>query len=262
MDGDRREGVVLSQAVRTVGQTGSTNADMLALAVQGAAEGSWLRAERQTGGRGRAGRSWDSPAGNLYTSTLVRLRPGDPPAATLALVSAVAVEQVVSELIDAAAVPRPIHELHRSPAAPPRAQLKWPNDVLVGGAKLCGILLERSGDAVVIGIGVNVGDHPRHLDRATTSLAEQGVSVTPAALVDRLVAAFATWVAEWRVDLMRIVERWVARAHPAGTALTLSLPDGTALAGTFAGLAADGALLLRHGGGELRAIHAADVFLL
>ena len=76
--------------IRTVAETGSTNDDVAALAKAGAPEGLWLRAERQSGGRGRHGRSWHSPAGNLYASTLVRLHPGDPPAPTLALVVAVA----------------------------------------------------------------------------------------------------------------------------------------------------------------------------
>ena len=82
--------------IRTVAETGSTNADMLELARSGAAEGLWLRAERQTGGKGRQGRVWASPEGNLYVSTLVRVRPGEPPAATLALVAAVALEETVS----------------------------------------------------------------------------------------------------------------------------------------------------------------------
>jgi len=87
------EGAVL---IRVVEETGSTNADMLALAAAGAAEGSWLRAERQTAGKGRQGRAWESPIGNFYGSTLVRLRPTDPPAPTLALVAAVALEEAVS----------------------------------------------------------------------------------------------------------------------------------------------------------------------
>jgi BirA family biotin operon repressor/biotin-[acetyl-CoA-carboxylase] ligase len=94
MDDGRREGAVLS-LIRTVAETGSTNADMLALARSGAEEGLWLRAERQSGGRGRQGREWVSPEGNLYASTLVRLRPTDPPAPTLALVAAVAPEETV-----------------------------------------------------------------------------------------------------------------------------------------------------------------------
>ena len=88
------------------------------------------------------GRAWESPAGNHYASGLVRLRPGDPDAATLALVAAVALYDTVVLWADAAAI-----------------RLKWPNDLLVAGAKLSGILLERTGDAVVIGFGVNLAHH-------------------------------------------------------------------------------------------------------
>ncbi|RZL52832.1 MAG: biotin--[acetyl-CoA-carboxylase] ligase, partial [Sphingomonas sp.] len=139
--------------IRTVAETGSTNADMRLLARQGAEEGLWLRAERQTAGKGRLGRQWVSEPGNLYASTLVRLRPADPAPATLALVAAVALHRAVGVFL------------------PDAARLKWPNDLLLGDAKLSGILLERSEDAVVVGIGVNLAHHPDLPDRATTSLA-------------------------------------------------------------------------------------------
>src|SRR5690349_18502921 len=124
--------------IRIVAETGSTNDDVAALAASGAAEGLWLRAEQQSGGKGRQGRAWRSPPGNLYASTLVRLRSGDPPAPSLALVAAVA-------LHDTATLFAPDGEI----------RIKWPNDLLVGPSKLAGILLERAGEAVVIGFGVN-----------------------------------------------------------------------------------------------------------
>jgi BirA family transcriptional regulator, biotin operon repressor / biotin---[acetyl-CoA-carboxylase] ligase len=123
------KGAVLTHTVRTVAETGSTNADMLELARAGLGEGVWLRAERQQGGRGRQGRAWVSPVGNFYGSTLVRLRDSDPAPATLALVAAVALEEVVRAYL---------------PEATPALAIKWPNDVLLGGAKLSGILLERT----------------------------------------------------------------------------------------------------------------------
>ncbi|MBC7985069.1 MAG: hypothetical protein H7X93_00125 [Sphingomonadaceae bacterium] len=82
--------------IRALAETGSTNDDMRALAEAGEPEGSWLRADRQTGGKGRRGRTWVSPEGNLHASTLVRLCKDDPPAATLALVAAVALHDAVS----------------------------------------------------------------------------------------------------------------------------------------------------------------------
>lgn len=174
----------------------------------------------------------------------MRLRPGDPSAASLALVAAVALEEVVARLV------------------PRGTMLKWPNDLLVSGAKLSGILLERVGDNVVIGIGVNVAHHPDLADRRATSIAEQGAAITPAALLDRLAEMLAAWIGIWRGQgLSPIVARWIERAHPVGTPLTARLADGTALDGNFETMAQDGALVLRLADGSTRVIHAGDVFL-
>ncbi len=220
---------------------------MLALAGEGAPEGQWLRAERQSGGRGRMGRAWESPQGNLYCSTLVRLRPGDPPAHTLALVAAVAVHALVAPL-----------------CADGQTRIKWPNDILVDGAKIAGILLERTGDAVVIGLGINVTDHPTGLDRPVTSLAAQGApDTTAAALLDRLATIFAHWLSIWRgqgIDPVRT--HWLLNAHPPGTAMRVALPDGGMVDGQFQTLDAHGMLLLRLADGTTRAIHAGDIFLI
>ncbi|MFA6114484.1 MAG: biotin--[acetyl-CoA-carboxylase] ligase [Sphingomonas sp.] len=237
---------------------------MLMLAGTGAGEGLWLRAERQTGGRGRQGRAWSSPEGNLYASTLVRLRPHDPQAATLALVAAVALEEVTSAYL----FPRE----GRGPASG-RPQLgpglrrgtliKWPNDLLLDGAKLSGILLERAGDAVVIGMGVNLAHHPTDLERPATSLAAHGAAPDPADFLETLADAFERWLGIWRVEgLAPIRSRWLERAHAPGTALTARLPDGGAIDGLFQGLNGDGALILRLADGSSRVIHAADVFLI
>jgi BirA family biotin operon repressor/biotin-[acetyl-CoA-carboxylase] ligase len=218
---------------------------MIALAASGLEEGVWLRAERQTLGRGRQGRPWASSPGNLYASTLVRIRPSDPPAPTLALVAAVALEEAVSAYV------------------PGMAVLKWPNDVLIDGAKLSGILLERAGDAVVIGIGVNLAHHPTDTDRRATSLAVYDVAIAPEDFIETLAEAFARWVECWRgqgIDMVR--RRWVANAHPIGTPLNVRLPDGPAIDGLFDGLDPEGALILRLADGTRRVIHAGDVFLL
>ncbi|KQM65135.1 biotin--protein ligase [Sphingomonas sp. Leaf17] len=231
----------------TVAETGSTNADVLSLAQAGAEDGLWLRAERQRSGRGRLGRDWASPVGNLYASTLVRLRADDPPAPTLALVAAVALEQAVSAVLNYDA---------RS-----KLTLKWPNDLLLGGAKLSGILLERAGDAVVVGIGVNLGSHPDLPDRATTDLRSHGVSVTPADFLRMLAATFDRWREIWRGQGVTAVRaRWLERAHPVGTALAARQPDGSVVEGAFEGLDPDGALILRLADGARHVIHAADVF--
>jgi BirA family transcriptional regulator, biotin operon repressor / biotin---[acetyl-CoA-carboxylase] ligase len=220
---------------------------MLLRAREGAAEGDWLIAERQTAGRGRMGRTWQSPAGNLYASGLVRLQPGDPDAATLALVAAVTVYETLAVWCDASAL-----------------LIKWPNDVLAHGAKINGILLERADDAVVIGIGVNLALSPELPDRPATSLAALGV-VPPEAPVfaEALAEVFARWLGIWRgsgLDPVRTA--WLARAHPTGTALAANLPDGTRIDGLFDGLTPDCALRLRLADGTNRVIHAGDVFLI
>ncbi|MEA3042522.1 MAG: BirA family transcriptional regulator [Sphingomonadales bacterium] len=222
--------------IRTVAETGSTNDDVAGLAREGALEGLWLRAGRQSGGKGRQGRAWESPAGNLHASTLVRLQPEDPLAPTLALVAAVA-----------------LHDAIRPYA--PEAKIKWPNDLLVGGAKLAGILLERQGDAVIIGFGVNLASPPEGLERPAASLAG---AVAPDAFLEHLAATFAAWLARWRTEgLAPVRAAWLAAAHPIGTALTT-----LDAAGIFEGLDETGALRLHLADGSLRVIHAGDVFLL
>jgi BirA family biotin operon repressor/biotin-[acetyl-CoA-carboxylase] ligase len=221
---------------------------MLALAASGAAEGLWLRADRQVSGRGRQGRVWVSPVGNLSATTLVKLRPTDPSAATLALVAAVAAEEAVSVYL---------------PRDGGKVIIKWPNDLLIDGAKVSGILLERADDAVVIGIGVNLAHHPEGLDRPTTSLATHGVRPDPAQFIETLAESFARWLARWRGEgIVPVRSRWLERAHPVGTALTAACPDGSIIDGLFQGLDADGALVLRLADGGTRVIHAADIFLI
>ena len=201
----------------------------------------WLRAERQSGGRGRQGRIWESPpSGNLYASTLVRLGPSDPPAPTLALVAAVALHEAVSHFC-------------------PGTEIKWPNDLMAGGAKLAGILLEREGEAVVIGFGVNVAEHPRFLERAATSLsALTGAAPGPEVLLETLAETFTRWLERWRtVGTAEICRRWLEAAHPIGAPLIT--PEG---AGLFDGLDPSGALRLRLSDGSIRTIHAGDVFLI
>jgi BirA family biotin operon repressor/biotin-[acetyl-CoA-carboxylase] ligase len=215
-----------------------------------------------------------SPAGNLYASTIVRLRPSDPPAATLALVAAVALEEVVRFQLDR----HPRESGDPSPAVSARRgggevgarfrgddglALKWPNDLLLGGAKLSGILLERAEDAVVIGFGVNLAYHPDDTHRVATSLAVHGIAVEAAPFLDMLAETFARWLTRWRAEgIAPIRDRWVERAHPAGTALTARLPDGSSIDGLFERLDGDGALILRLASGERRVIHAGDVFLI
>lgn len=220
---------------------------MIALAREGASEGLWLRAERQSGGRGRQGREWLSVEGNLYASTLVRLQHGDPPAATLALAAAVALHEVASAYAPDAAI-----------------QIKWPNDLLAGGAKLSGILLERLDDAVVIGFGVNLAGHPEDLERPCASLrALTGSAPDARSFLEELAASFARWLSRWRQEgLAPVRSAWLAAAHPPGTALSTSTASDAWVEGLFDGLDQSGALRLRLADGTSHVVHAGDVFLI
>lgn len=236
-----------SELIRFVHVTASTNDDVGQFAREGAPEGTWLRAEQQTRGRGRQGRAWRSLPGNLYASTLVRLRAGDPGAATLSLVAAVALHEVVHTY---------------APAINPH--IKWPNDLLAGGAKLAGILLERHDDAVIAGFGVNLAEHPDDLDRPATSLhALTGSAPDPAQFLEQLAASFADWLARWRgAGVAPIRAAWLAKAHPLGTALSSIDAEGRRIEGLFDGLDEQGALRLRLADGTVTMIQAGDVILI
>lgn len=220
---------------------------MKVLAAAGEGEGLWLRADSQTGGRGRQGRAWQSHSGNLHASTLVRLRPGDPAAASLALVAAVALHETVAPFLAAAAQP---------------PMLKWPNDLLLGGAKLAGILLEREGDAVAIGFGVNLAAAPEGLDRPATCVAEHAMAPPPDIFIRGLAEGFAARLAQWRAAGLEPTRlAWLERAHPTGTPLVVRDTGGEPLQGGFDGLTESGALRLRLADGACRVIQAGDVFL-
>ena len=194
------------------------------------------------------GRVWESPAGNLFASTIVRLRPLDPPAPSLAFIIALALVDTIRQI---------------APQIP--VVVKWPNDILsVDGEKLCGMLLERSGDAVIIGVGLNLVHHPESLDRPVSNLTALGADCPhPQAVVEILANAFDIWLTRWRnLGLPTIFKAWQSNAHPVGTALTVNLPSGEIYDGLYAGLSDDGALQLRLADGSIRAIHAADVFLI
>ena len=174
------------------------------------------------------------------------MRSDDPPAATLALVAAVALHETVT----AFAQGQPI-------------AIKWPNDLLSGGAKLSGILLERVDDAVIIGFGVNLAHYPEGLDRPATSLARlTGGAPDPDGFAETLAECFARWLGRWRREgLVPVRARWLLAAHPVGTALSAEA-RGARIEGLFDGLDETGALRLRLADGAIRVVHAGDVFLI
>lgn len=234
--------------IRTVAETGSTNADLLRelRAGERVAEGEWLVADRQIAGRGRQGRKWFDGAGNFMGSTIVRPGPGDPPAHTLAFAAALALYDAVLPLL-----------------SDPRAlALKWPNDLLLGEGKLAGILLEREADAVVVGIGVNLAAAPALPDRPSATLTAIGPAPDRDTFAAVLVGAFDRELERWRTfGLEPVLRRWQQAAHPPGTRLSVHEPSGARLTGSYEGLAEDGSLLLRLEDGGVRPIHAGDVTL-
>lgn len=187
---------------------------------------------------------WQGIDGNFFGSTIVQLRSDDPPAPALALVAGLA----LIEAVDVAA-----------PGAP--TLLKWPNDLMLGDAKLAGILLERSGDRVVAGFGVNLTAAPDIPGRKTATLRPYS-EITPQALAPLLAGQFAQMLAAWRsAEPAQIVQAWLARAHPVGTSLEVHSGPGERISGTFDGIDVDGAMRLKRGGGAVDIIRAGDVLL-
>ena len=223
---------------------GSTNDWMAEAAAAGAPDGLWVRADRQTGGRGRRGRAWTSEPGNLFASVLCRPQPHEGPAQQLSFVAALALDHALQWWVS--------HE---------RLGLKWPNDILLDGIKCSGILLEGVEGCTIIGFGVNLLHHPEGTERPATSLIAVGIHPpAPAEFVERLRDCFTACRALWRAEGFEpIRERWLDRAAGKGGLLAARLGRET-LTGCFDDLAPDGALKLRLVDGSVRAIHAGEVF--
>lgn len=237
-------------SVVTLDTVGSTNDEAVARAEAGAPEGTVIRALRQEAGRGRRGRGWDSPAGNVYSSTI--LRPPVPPAeaAQLSLVTALAVADMAVPLL----------------GADHRVAIKWPNDVLVDDAKISGILLESAvGEAglvghVVIGVGVNVASAPPTTRYGATCLAALGSTVSADTVFEAYIGALARRYGEWRGGGFAATRvEWLRRAAWLDRDIEVSLGD-TTLRGRFADLDEQGALLLQTADGGVRRITAGDIF--
>ncbi|NCP10775.1 MAG: biotin--[acetyl-CoA-carboxylase] ligase [Sphingomonadales bacterium] len=237
--------------IEVVSETDSTNRLLADRAAAGASEGQWIRAERQNGGKGRQGRRWESPLGNLYASTLVRLRADDPPPPTLALVAGIAALAAAKLAVPASAT----------------LAIKWPNDLMLqidgSWAKFAGILLERHDDAVIVGIGVNLAHAPDIAGRETAALAEVAPVPDLASFCETLADLFAAELATWRSQgLAETRKRWLAGTLPAGSPLRVHGEGGEAHDGLFETLAADGALVLRRADGSRMTVSAGDVDLL
>lgn len=227
----------------------STNEEVRRQAEAGAAEGLAVLARQQTAGRGRRGRSWESPPGNLFLSLLLRPKSSPAEAATLSFLTAVA----LLEALDLAAVPA-------------KLTCKWPNDVLVNGAKVAGILLEsRTGPDgvlgwVTVGIGVNLAWHPPEAPYPVTALAAHGIHVTPQDFAHWLLARYGYWYGRWQAEGFAPVRAaWLVRAQGLGQPVIVRLPDSE-LRGRFVALDDSGALLLELPDGRRQTVTAGDVF--
>lgn len=223
----------------------STNAEALRLAATGEPGPLWVRAIRQLDGRGRRGRNWVSPPGNLYASLLIRPPKPKARSAQLSFAAALAASDMLAGFAPNIDI-----------------RVKWPNDVLADGGKIVGILLEAAPaeDALVIGIGVNLVSTPTGTPYPAASLTGQGVAPPPPEeALKSLAAAFSRWYEDWLANgFSPLREAWLARATGLGCDIHVRLPDRE-LSGCFEGVDADGALLLSRGG-AVRTIAAGDVF--
>jgi BirA family biotin operon repressor/biotin-[acetyl-CoA-carboxylase] ligase len=231
----------------------STNDEALRLAEAGAPAGTVVWAGEQTRGRGRHGRTWASPPGNLYASVLLRPDCQMAVAAQLSLVAGLALGEALVGL------------------GPPDLdlQLKWPNDVLIDGAKTAGILIEGASDAagraawVIVGSGVNLISSPQGTPYPATCLAREGfAAATPQTVLEAYLAKLDRWLGRWQqAGFGAVRSAWLARGFGLGGEIHLRL-DRDELKGRFLDLTDTGSLLLEQAGGRRREIAAGEVFAL
>ncbi len=225
-------------------QTDSTNDEAKRQAMSGAGHGTVIWARRQTAGRGRRGRQWISPEGNLHCSLLLDPARSPAEAPQLAFVAAIAVRAALAELVPSA-----------------QFQVKWPNDILCQGRKIAGMLMEQAAPWIVLGIGVDVAQAPEPGLYPTICLRQLGSGAEPFDVLAGLCAHLAVWYERWRQDgFAPIRKAWLSDAAGLSAPVTVRLADDVTLDGSFAGLDAEGALLLALPDGGQRKILAGDVF--
>lgn len=231
----------------------STNAEARRRAESGDASSQWIVARRQSAGRGRRGREWNSDAGNLFATLLTVTRKPAAEAAQVTFVAALA----VADLLEAFATSGVV-------------SIKWPNDVMLDGTKACGILVESGAHAsdalwLAIGIGVNLAHAPEGMEHLATSLAAHlrpDIAYPPSveAAAEVLAEAFGMWTERWEtLGFQPVLDAWIARARGLDGPCVARLGHET-VEGTAEGVAPDGALRLRTSDGALRLISAGDVF--
>ncbi|WP_136657026.1 biotin--[acetyl-CoA-carboxylase] ligase [Nitratireductor sp. XY-223] len=234
-----------------LGDLDSTNLECLERARQGDRGNLWITANRQLKGRGRRGRGWVSEPGNLYASLLLIDVAPQEALASLPLAVGVAVYKAISQVL---------------PPGGNKASIKWPNDILVGGKKVAGILLESEAlpdgtQAVVIGCGVDVAHAPDEVMYPVTTLHAAGSAVSPDELFARLFQAMQEELARWDRGrgIAAVREAWLDAAEGIGGPITINLPDST-LSGTFRNIDASGCLVLVDDDNNIQTVAAGDVF--
>jgi BirA family biotin operon repressor/biotin-[acetyl-CoA-carboxylase] ligase len=233
----------------------STNAEARRRAKAGEPGPLWIWSARQSQGRGRGGREWVSQHGNLFASLLVGINCPIRVAGQLALVAGIIAFDTIAKLI----------------AYEGRSELllKWPNDILLAGEKVAGMLLENIGSTtenrsvVVIGTGINLANHPDDLPQPAVSLGVYGMTITPAEALEVLAKTTHDWLTRWGEgnSFPSIRRAWLDRAGPTGRPLRAKI-NGEETEGVYGGLDADGALRLLTPDGSEHRISAGDVFFL
>ncbi len=221
--------------IRVVASTGSTNADVAAEARAGVAEGLVVIAEAQTGGRGRLARSWESPPrAGVYVSVLLRPTSAASSWPLLTLLTGLAVAEAAVGVGQV------------------EARLKWPNDVLVGGRKLAGILAERVDDAVVVGVGLNVSTRPDELPEAATSLAIAGGTTDREIVAAEMLRSLRRRYETWRDTggaATSVLPAYRQMCETIGSDVTVELPGGQLVMGVASGVDDDGRLVVQEAAG-------------
>lgn len=203
-----------------------------------------VSAQKQTAGRGRRGRAWVSPPGNLHCSLLLSVRPAADEAPQLAFVAAVALRQALALLAPNAVF-----------------RCKWPNDILCDGRKVSGMLLESAAPHVILGVGVNVVEAPSPALYPAACLRQLGSGADDFDVLSAFCEALLVWHERWLTEgFAPIRQAWLDHAQGVGGPVTVRLADHNELEGRFAGLDAGGTLLLESADGSIRPILAGDVF--
>jgi BirA family biotin operon repressor/biotin-[acetyl-CoA-carboxylase] ligase len=244
---------VASAPVIILDQTDSTNAEARRRAEAGETGPLWIAARRQTAGRGRRGRTWEGNTGNLFSTLLITTRKPPAEAAQVTFIAALA----VADLLDRYAPPSVV-------------TIKWPNDVMLGGQKASGILVESGVHAngslwLAVGIGVNLAEAPEGTERPATALSHHlsAAHVAPPKVeqaAEELAQAFDIWLERWEtLGFQPVLDAWAARTPGLDGPAVARLGHET-IEGRAEGVAPDGALKLRLADGSLRLISAGDVF--